>query len=118
MVATGRAYAFASASRSRSSAAANASSDGRWFLSIRHAGQRLLLAGPQPAGEIRECGLRMEPALPQFQQPYAPGVSVAMLLLGQQVAIRRFDIDADQDRQVGLKDFVVGAERHRGQVLT
>jgi hypothetical protein len=46
-------------------------------------GQGLLLAGQQARREVGDGGVRGEAALLQLQQPYPPGVGVAVLFLAE-----------------------------------
>ena len=80
-----------------------------------HVGQGLLLAGPQPRGEVGDGGVGAEAAVAQLQQAHAPGVGVAVLFQAEQVAVGGSDVDADQDGLAGLEDLVVGADADGGR---
>ena len=80
-------------------------------------GQGQCLAGAEAGAEVGDGGVGGEAAVGQFQEPDAPGVGVAVLLLTQQVTECGCRIDAHEDRPSGLKDRVVGADTDAGQVV-
>jgi hypothetical protein len=61
--------------------------------------------------------LRTKPLPSGIQQMHAPGVSVAMRLRSQQIAIRRVGIDASQHGLSTMEDLIVQAHPNAGQVL-
>ena len=80
-------------------------------------GQGEFLAGAEAGAEVGDGGVGGEAAVGQFQEPHAPGVGVAVLLLAEQVTERGGGIDAHEDRPSGLKDLVMGADADAGQVV-
>jgi len=61
--------------------------------------------------------VRIEPLLGGIQQMHAPGVSVAVALRRQQVAVGRRRIDTGQHGRGTVEDLVTQAHANAGQVL-
>ena len=80
-------------------------------------GQGQFLAGAEAGAEVGDDGVGGEAAVGQFQQPHAPGVGVAVLLLAEQVTERGGGVDTHEDRPSGLKDLVIGPDADAGQVV-
>ena len=79
--------------------------------------QGLLVPGAEPRGEIGDGGLGSEASVDQFQQPDAPGISVAMLFRTQQEAEGRGGIDPHQDGIGRLEDLIEEADEDGGEVV-
>ncbi len=59
----------------------------------------------------------METTVGQLQQTDAPGVSIAVFLQAEEVAVGRVDICSDEDRPFALEDFIMGPDADTGEVL-
>jgi len=75
------------------------------------------VAGTGPRGEIGDGGIGSEVWIDQFQQPDAPGLSVAMIFQAQQKAEGGFGIDRRQDGIARLEDLVEEADADSGEVV-
>ena len=75
------------------------------------------LPGTKGLAAVGDDAFRAEALVAQVQQMHAPGRLVAMVLGRQQVAVRREDIGADENRLAGLVDLIVGADGNGPQVL-
>jgi hypothetical protein len=80
-------------------------------------GQGQILAGAQAGAEIGDDGLGGEAAVGQLQEPHAPGLGVAMLLLAQEITEGGCGVDAHEDRPADLKDLIMEADPDAVQVI-
>jgi hypothetical protein len=76
-----------------------------------------LLPGTQALPCIGNRIVRLQPLLGGVEQMHTPGVSVAMLRRGEQIAVGRLGTDAGQHRHGALEQFIVQAHANGGQVL-
>ena len=76
-----------------------------------------LLASAEAAAAISDDGLRCKTAVDQFQQPDAPGYSIAMLIPTEQVAEGEFRVDPHQNGIRALEDLIVCTDTHRRQIV-
>ena len=76
----------------------------------RRVGKGQVAARAQSGAEVGDEGLGVEAALVQFEEADAPGDAVAMIFLAEQEAVGGRGIDADEDRLLGLEDFIDQAD--------
>src|SRR5271167_4407012 len=76
-----------------------------------------LLASAETAAAISDDGLRCKTAVDQFQQPDAPGYSIAMLFPTEQVAEGGSRVDPHQNGIRALEDLIVCTDTHRRQIV-
>lgn len=76
----------------------------------RRVGKGQVAARAQSGAEVGDEGVGVEAALVQFEESDAPGGAVAMIFLAEQEAVGGRSIDADEDRALGLEDFIDQAD--------
>ena len=68
-----------------------------------------LLPGTQTLPGIGDRMIGLQPLLSDVEQVHTLGVSVTMILRGQQIAVRRCGTDASQNRLSAVEKFIVQA---------
>jgi hypothetical protein len=76
-----------------------------------------LLPGAQALPGIGDRIVGLQPLLGSVEQMHTPGLGIAVLLRGQEVAIGRFGADAGQNRLSDVKKFIVQPCANARQVL-